>query len=384
MNKAIFLDNQVLLGAPSVKIWHRPGQMAILNTQRGGVSVVPEQYATLWEALRHPAELSSLPLGAGPDARQMLTNWCQVGLVNIGGKTMNAHSREPLWRLCCWGMLGQQLKQGILAEALPALPREAATGRTLSLEEFAGQQCGHLLCEWAASSVEHIEAWQQWRQKSGLDGAQSWVLHWVPTPESSACLGAWAGECSPLSKNLEILAYCRPEDFDACKKPIGQLMKRGLACMPVGVLHDAKDWDKWLDITYKWRFRTVGVSCRPWLSGEIWDRQELLQNAVEAIVRIVKERAGQRMIKRVHPLEKCLALLDGSFNSADRRAFLSENGNVYVPAVAAPAMCGRCWAKHFCEALEMEHNSARCWFRKRLFEELVWCVGSENCGCCGQ
>lgn len=380
-------ESTVFKRVPEVKVWRREGKMLVYAPDSGGSALVEEAEQVLYRQLNAPRTLADLTAaGNREQVVACLQRWHRQGVVQMLGKTWsNPQAQEPClqvrWR-------GQTEADGQAALPMPVGKALASRGGQLAWEQATPTDWAGLsrqtpekkrvleVSVTSAAAVEELaELWEQSREM----GWQRLLIHAHLDKPTCAALVHLLKPGTAEAIPAEVMAYCPAIAWDDYRCSVGELMREGVACLPVGCLEEAGQFLTWLECMLAARYRTIGVSQRNLLQGDVLRDKERLNDlaqtwtAVMGRVEAFHREEGVRL--RVYPLERLLLALIGAKSGVKRvEAQSQKEGKLrWLAPQPQGRACERCALRLACPQLEgLEVGNVNCWLRKALAEELLW------------
>ena len=388
-------DNVAVKRCEGIKVFRKEGRILAISPVSGGSALIEEGETALFSSLNRPQMVGALLAESGCERERrlgLLENWYASGIIQVLGKAgvplVVANHRDSVCLRLSWDKPSSAEDGGkdIVAAALSL--RQASLGE--ASESTTWEQ---LVAKFGAlpltiDAVVRDEEELEWL-KSAADNVASrencrLLVHCPADASVAERVGEYLQAWSERRFATEFLLYGEVDKWSACQDLLQALQTMGLACLPVGVIAHPQQLLPWVQACVQARYRTVGVACEPLLQGEFWERQELLQQLVAQWLKVLDYREESELPLRVYPLEKWLVYVSRSMwlDVPQRWEALyspAEDSWRWAPQAELAPMCGRCYARAYCADMSCcQAGGAACWFRKTLFEALLWRVRADD------
>ena len=391
----LFSKGAVIKRAEGLKILRRQGKMLIIAPDSMGSAVLNEADQALFAELDKPRDIQDLVGGIGADNHRIavLTSWYRLGIVQILGK--NYAGRYQLCAESLYLRLHLPLPDDVSAWRMPFIVEKTleynlkrwseGSYQTVNLADlWRSLPCLPLTVETTVVHPQMLARLQErLREVFALCQLERLVIHTHLDEGMCAAFNTFFDSGCCKNSDIEVLAYC-PAGSPAVYKPrIEELLKMRTACLPVGCLELPQQLPEWIKQMVLQRYRTVGISHRVLLNGEILDKMEqasaVVDNWMKAADAVEEYDRSNSVRLRIHPLERWLVCLGcrGKLQNPKRFEVICNIDNQRALLKNAedklPSECMRCFLRGCCAHLEAgKLNSTRCWVRQKLFAELLW------------
>ncbi len=388
-------ENVAVKRSEGIKVFRKEGRILAVAPASGGSALIEEGDAAFFSSLNRPRMVGALLAESGGKSErrmELLENWYAAGIIQVLGKTgvplVVADHNDSV----CLSI--SRMRPGRVEEGGNAPVAASLSLRQVSLGEDAEciaweqlvAKAGELPL--AIDAVVRDEEELEWLKSATVNMASRencrLVVHCPADASVAERVGEYLHTWSERRFATELLLYGEVDKWSAYQDLLQALQIKGVACLPVGVIAHPQQLLPWVQACVQARYRTVGVACESLLQGEIWERQEMLQQLVAQWLEVLDYRGECELPLRVHPLERWLVYVSrGMWLDAPQRWEAlytpAEDCWRWAPVAELAPMCGRCYARAYCADLaRCQAGGAACWFRKTLFEALLWRLRTDD------